>query len=88
MPIKQTKRLSSISTLRPGTPSAPEVMDNFMNFMPTYDEQRSTRPKQWNGKTGFGPTNSSGRANTNGVGTALGSGQLEYPKQHKGATKV
>lgn len=89
MPVKMTKRISSITTERRCPPSSPETMNNFTNYRFNMETQRAVMPSKWNGTGNWGTTNSSGRASTfGGVGTALGSGRMEYPRNDPGATKI
>lgn len=88
MPVKMTKRISSITTERRGIPSSPETMDNFTNFRFNMGQQRAVMPTKWNGRGNWTTTNASGIADTRGVGTALGSNRIEYPRNDPGATKI
>ena len=88
MPAKMVKRISSITTERRAVPSSPETLNNFSNFRFNCEAQRAVRPTSWNGRGEWTTPNASGRADTRGVGTALGSGRYEYPVSDPGATKI
>lgn len=84
---KMVKRLSSNTTLRTATPTSPELARNFMNFRFNHLKQRNTLPKRLGcAYEGFTTTNTSGRAETFGVGEAFGGGGMVY--QDAGVTKV
>lgn len=88
MPVKMVKRVSSITTERRGVPSSPETLDNFMNFRFNVENQRAVMPPNWAGHGGWTTTNASGKADTRGVGTALGGGGMVSPRNDPGATKI
>ncbi len=88
MPPKMVKRISSITTERRAIPSSPEVAANFTNYRGNYETQRAVRPTRWDGRTDWTTTNASGASDSRGVGTCLGSGRMEYPKNDPGATKI
>jgi hypothetical protein len=88
MPVKMTKRLSSITTERRGVPSSPSVAENFMNFQQNYSTQRAVRPSKWNGKGPWKTMNGTGDALNFDTGTAFDSHRMEAPAIKGGATKI
>lgn len=86
--VKMVKRISSITTERRAPPSSPETLKNFSNFQFNVENQRAVKPPNWAGHGDWTTTNASGKADTRGVGTALGEGGMTNPRTQPGATKI
>jgi len=85
---KMVKRISSITTERRDIPSSPETMKNFTNYQLNMENQRACMPTNWAGHGDWVTYNSTGKADTRGVGTALGEGGMVSPRIQPGATKI
>lgn len=82
---KTVRRLGLLTSLRGMTPTTPDLAANFMNFRFNHLGQRNL-PNGIDTKAPYRTTNSSGRADSRGIGEVLGRGGM--PWTDAGVTKT